>query len=148
MSKVYDLAKRFKKKYPLTVAWRIKAHCRIIDKHLFDDEKIKYVFLGQKNYGAFDFINTNVIVLTNKRLMLGTKRVMFGYFFTAITPDMFNDLTIKRGLVWGSVIIDTIKEVVTITNVSPRALSEIDKNVTSVMIEEKKKYGLNREKSK
>ena len=42
--------------------------------------------------------------------MVATKRLVFGYFLRVITPDMFNDLTIKQGILWGKVIIDTIKE--------------------------------------
>lgn len=140
MSETYEKAKSFKRKYPLTVAWRIKQHCKIIDKHLNNDEKVRYVFLGQKNNGALDFTNTNVIVLTNKRLMLATKRLLFGYFFTSITPDMFNDLSIKKNIIWGRVTIDTIKEEVSLSNISPEALPEIETNVVSYMMKQKKKF--------
>lgn len=140
MSETYKMAKAFKRKYPLTVAWRIKQHCKIIDKHLNHDEQVKYVFLGQKNNGALDFTNTNVVVLTNKRLMLATKRILFGYFFTSITPDMFNDLGIKKNIIWGRVVIDTIKEEVSLSNISPSALPEIETNVVDYMMRQKKKY--------
>lgn len=140
MSETYKMAKEFKRKYALTVAWRIKSHSKIIDKHLNSDEKVLYVFLGQKNNGALDFTNTNIVVLTNKRLMLATKRLLFGYFFTSITPDMFNDLTIKKNIIWGRVIIDTIKEKVSLSNISPSALPEIETNIVTYMMKEKKKY--------
>ena len=58
-----------------------------------------------------------------------------------ITPDMFNDLTIKEGIIWGKVIIDSVKEKVVLSNIDPKALSEIDDNITMTMIEEKKEYG-------
>ena len=140
MSETYKMAKEFKRKYSLTVAWRIKSHSKIIDKHLNSDEKVLYVFLGQKNNCALDFTNTNIVVLTNKRLMLATKRLLFGYFFTSITPDMFNDLTIKKNIIWGRVIIDTIKEKVSLSNISPSALPEIETNIVTYMMKEKKKY--------
>ena len=110
MSKTYELAKLFKRKYPLTVAWRIRSHSKVIDKHLNPGEEVLYVFMGQKNHSSFDFVNTNLVVLTSKRLIIATKRLIFGYFFTAITPDMFNDLAIIDGIIWGRVKIDTIKE--------------------------------------
>ena len=47
-----------------------------------------------------DFVNTNIIVLTDKRLIVATKRIVFGYFFRMITPDMFNDLTIEENLAY------------------------------------------------
>ena len=45
---IYDAAKKFKKKYRLTVAWRLKANCKIVEKHLNPGEIVKYVFVGQK----------------------------------------------------------------------------------------------------
>ena len=147
MGRVYELAREFKRKYPSTVAWRIKAHSKVIEKHLNPGEEVLYVFLGQKNKSSFDFTNTNVIALTNKRLLFATKRVMFGYFFTSVTPDMFNDLTVKQGMLWGRIIIDTVKEVIRLSNIDSNALPEIETHITEYMMEEKKKYGI-REKKK
>ena len=93
MVTVYEKAKEFKRKYPATVAFRIKAHSKIAQKFVGNDEEIKYVFVAQKNFKSYEFINTNVIVLTNKRLLVATKRLLFGYFYKAITPDLFNDIT-------------------------------------------------------
>ena len=142
----YELVRKFLKKYPFTIAWRIKQHCKIIDKHLNPDEKILYIFAGQKNDAMTEIFNTYVVALTDKRIMVGSKRVIFGYFFKSITPDMYNDLTIQKGLIFGRVVLDTIKEVITITNVDPKALSEIESNITDIMIEQKKKYAIERKK--
>lgn len=146
MGKVYDLAKDFKRKYPNTVAWRIKSHSKVIEKHLNPNEEVLYVFLGQKNRSSLDFTNTNIIVLTNKRLLFATKRVVFGYFLTSVTPDMFNDLTVRQGMIWGRIIIDTVKEEIKLSNIDRNALDDIETHITEYMMEEKKKYGL-REKS-
>ena len=143
----YELVHNFLKKYPFTIAWRVKHHCKIIDKHLNPGEQILYMFAGQKNDRAVDIFNTYVIALTDKRIMVATKRLVFGYFFKSITPDMYNDLTIHKGLLFGSVILDTIKEVITITNIDPKALSEIETNITEIMIEQKKKYALENKKN-
>ena len=105
------------------------------------------MFLGQKNKSSFDFTNTNVIALTNKRLLFATKRVMFGYFFTSVTPDMFNDLTVKQGMLWGRIVIDTVKEEIRLSNIDKNALPEVETHITEYMMEEKKKYGI-REKKK
>ncbi len=140
MSITYQMARNFKRKYPLTVAWRIKQHCKVIDRHINPDEKVLYVFLGQKNASSLDFVNTYVFALTDKRLIYATKRLVFGYFFYAITPDMFNDLTVKQGLIWGKIIIDSVKEEVLLSNISKNALDEIETKITQYMMEEKKKY--------
>ncbi len=140
MNNCYNLASKFMKKYPMTVAWRVKQHCKVIDKHLNPGEEILYVFAGQKNDRAVDLFNSCVIVLTNKRIMVATKRVLFGYFLTSITPDMYNDLTVSKRIFWGAVVIDTVKEVITITNIDYKALSEIETNITEIMIKNKKEY--------
>ena len=136
---IYEKAKEFKRKYPSTIAFRIKKHAKVASKFIGSDEEIKYVFLAQKNQNSFDFANTNIIVLTDKRLLVATKRLLFGYFFRMITPDMFNDLTLKQGIFWGRVIIDTIKEKVQLSNIDVNALPEIDDHVTMYMLEQKKK---------
>ena len=145
MNNSYSILKKFTKKYPMTIAWRTKSHCKIIDKHLNPDEKILYMFTGQKNENFVDILNTYVVVFTNKRIILATKRVVFGYFFKSITPDMYNDLTIHRGLIWGSIIIDTIKEVITISNIDVKALDEIETNITEIILKQKKELGVVRE---
>lgn len=138
---VYEKVKKFKQKYPMTVAWRLKSHCKIIDMHLNPGEIVKYAFAAQKNDSALDMITTNVVVLTNKRILVGQKRLLFGYSFTAITPDMFNDLKVTMGLIWGKVYIDTIKEFVTFSNIQKEALPEIETCITEYMMLEKRKYG-------
>ncbi|MEE3344185.1 MAG: PH domain-containing protein [Bacilli bacterium] len=140
MSKCYKMVKRFKEKYPTTIAFRLKQHCKIIDMHLNPGEEIIYAFAAQKNESALQIFNTNVIALTNKRIMIATKRVIWGYFFISITPDMFNDVTICRRVIWGDVSIDTIKEVVNLSNIDPKALPEIETIISEYMMEEKQKY--------
>lgn len=147
MSNVYEKVKEFKDKYPMTVAWRLKKHCKIVDLHLNPDEEIVYAFAAQKNDNPFDIITSSVIALTNKRIVIAQKRMVFGYFFKSITPDMFNDLTVKMGLVWGKVYIDTVKEFVCLSNIQREALPEIETAITSYMMEEKKKYGLREEEA-
>ena len=148
MNSCYGKVSEFMRKYPFTIAWRIRRHCEIIDKHLNVGEEILYAFAGQKNDHSGDIFNTYVVVFTNKRVMVGTKRVLFGYFFKSITPDMYNDLTIHRGLLFGRVVIDTIKEVITITNIDPKALEEIETNITEIMLKQKKEIGIEKKKEK
>lgn len=137
---IYEMLLHFRRKYPLTVVWRLKKHAKIASLHLNPDEKILYAFAGQKNDSPFEIFNTYIVVLTSKRILLATKRVIFGYFLVSITPDMFNDLTVNMGLIWGKIHIDTIKEVVHLSNLQREALPEIETVITEYMMEEKKKY--------
>lgn len=140
MGAVYEQALKFKRRHPFTIGWRLKKNAEIVERHLSPDERPIYTFVAQKNDNPFDIISTGVICLTNKRILIGRKRVIIGYFFDSITPDMFNDLKVKSGILWGKIYIDTIKEFVTLSNISKGALSEIETNISGYMMEAKKLY--------
>ncbi len=138
---VLSLVNEFKDKYPGGVYWfRLAKHSRVVEKHLNPDEEVLYAFIGQKNNSILDIFSTAVIALTNKRILIGQKRVLWGYFLNSITPDLFNDMQIYEGLLFGRVTIDTIKEKVILTNISKRALAEIETQISSFMMKEKQKY--------
>ena len=130
----------FKHKYSKTIAFRLRKHASVIEEHLNPGEKVLYVFCGQKNVSSLMIINSCIVVLTNKRIMIAQKRLFWGYFFTAITPDMYNDLKVTRNLIWSDVEIDTIKENVYISNLDPEAAVEVETRITDFMMSEKKKY--------
>lgn len=145
LKSAYELALIFKSKYHMSIAWRLKRNAKIVDKHLNPDESLLYVFTAQKNDHPLDFFSTAVIALTDKRLLIGRKRVVFGYFLDSITPDMFNDLKVLSGVIWGKIYIDTINELVTLSNIDKKALPEIETMITSYMMKEKQKIkGLNK----
>ena len=125
----------FKRKYPLTIGWRLKKHSRVLLEHLHDDEVIRYAFYAQKNKSSLDVTSSGIVAVTNKRLVIARDRVVFGYFFDSITADMFNDLKLRSGVIWGKVIIDTVSELVILSNISKSALPEIEEEVTSAMLE-------------
>jgi len=143
MKTIYEQLLDFKKKFPGTVSWRLKAHSKVVEKHLNPEEEVQFVFCAQKNHSSLDLFSTYVIAVTNKRLILAQKRVLFGYIFLSVTPDMFNDLRISSGIIWGKVHIDTVKEVVTLSNLAISALDEIETNITENMMLQKKNYSNN-----
>ena len=136
---VYEKLLEFKKKYKMGIAWRLKKNSIIIEKHLNPDEKVLYVFTAQKNDNPFDIFSTAVLALTDKRLLIGRKRVVFGYFLDSVTPEMFNDLKVLSGVIWGKIYIDTINEFITLSNIDKKALPEIETMITSYMMKEKQK---------
>ena len=143
MKDVYMEAKKFKEKFSKTLCFRMKAHASVVQLHLNPDEKLLYVFCGQKNRASSMFINSCVVALTNKRIIIGMKRLLWGYFFTAITPDMYNDLKVRKNLIWSDVEIDTVKENVYLSNIDPMGAVDIETTITGFMMEAKKKYGKN-----
>ena len=140
MNDTYLKLKEFKTKHPSTIAWRLKSHSKVIEKHLNPGEIVNFVFAAQKGFSSIDIFSTFVVVLTNKRILLAQKRVLWGYTYLSVTPDMFNDLTVFSGLIWGKVYIDTVKETIVLSNISKSALDEIETQVTEYMMTEKKKY--------
>lgn len=143
---VYEMVREFKNKYNMSVAWRLKRNSKVIQMHLNPDESLLYVFTAQKNNNPFDFFSTAVIALTDKRLLIGRKRVVFGYFLDSITPELFNDLKVLSGVIWGKIHIDTVKEFITLSNIDKQALPEIETMITSYMMKEKQKLNGLRDK--
>ena len=48
-NEIYRRVKEFKRKYPMTIAFRLRAHAKIASKFIGSEEEIKYVFVAQKN---------------------------------------------------------------------------------------------------
>ena len=142
MGKVYDQVMMFKAKYPGTITWwRLRKHAKVIEQHLNVDEEPLYSFAGQKNDDMLDIFSTSVLCLTNKRILIGQDHLLTGYTLNSITPDMFNDMQVYRGILFGKITIDTIKETVVFTNLDKKSLPEIETAISSNMMEQKIKYG-------
>ena len=137
--RTYKLVCRFKRKYPMTIANNLKKHSKVAASVIDKDEKVYYAFCGQKNDTHGMIFDTCVVVVTDKRLIIGQKRLLWGYQITTIKPEMFNDLKIHAGLIWGKVEIDTVKERTFISNLDKKSLDEIETNVNGIMLKNKKK---------
>lgn len=137
---VYQSCKKFIKKYPKTIAWRIKKHSSVVQEHINDDEVVLYSFAGQKNSNFLQPFFTTVVVFTNKRMLLGRKRYLGRYYYTSITPDMLNDFELRTNVLYGVVEIDTVKEHFTIGCLDKKSLSSIEDALSKYMVNEKLKY--------
>lgn len=140
MGKVYEKILEFNKKYSGGITWRIKKHAKVVEDYINPDEEVIYAFCAQKNEKFTEIFNTFAIVLTNKRILLGHKRIIWGSFLYSITPELYNDMKIYQGLIWGKMVIDTVKEEITLTNLPKSGLDEIETTISEFMMEEKKKY--------
>ena len=139
LEEIYKRANEFLKKYPLTIAWRIGQHSKVMAKHINPDEKIIYIFTGQKNESVFDIFSTCLVALTTQRILIVQKRVLPGYRLNSITPDLFNDFQVRKGFIFGKVTIDTAKELVSISDLDPKSLPEIETNLSEYLLHEKPK---------
>ena len=149
MGKVYDKLMEFKNKYLGGVTWfRLKQHCNIVEKHLNPNEDLVFVFAGQLDKDHFSFFNTGVVAITTERLIVAQNRLIVGYKFSSITPDLYNDLQVEAGLIWGLVTVDTVREQIYVSDLPKSGLSEIETQVTMAMQEAKKKYKKSGEEDK
>ena len=140
MESVYEMVKKFKKRHRGGVSWRIRKHAKVIENHINPGEKVLYAFPAQQNDSFFDIFATCIVALTTKRLIFAKKRVIWGYYFGSVTPDLYNDLQVYQGLIWGRVKIDTVKEEIVLSNLPKRSLNEIETNISEFMMKEKQKY--------
>ena len=140
MNDVYSQILSFKQKYHGGIAWRVKKHAKVIADYINPDEKLLYAFCAQKNAEFSEIFNTFAIAITNKRILLGHKRLIWGSFLYSITPELYNDMQVYQGLIWGKITIDTVKETVVLSNLPKKALDEIETTISEFMMEAKKKY--------
>ncbi len=129
MKTVMEHVMEYKKNNPGTVAWRLPKHASVVEKHLNENEKVIFAFAGQKNDKFYDIFTSCIVAVTNKRIIVAQKRVVWGYFLKSITPDMCNDIKVYRGLIWGKIKIDTLKELVIISNVSKHGVDDAETNL-------------------
>ena len=136
---VFNSCKDFLKKYPMTIAFRVRKHASVVQEHINSDEVVLFSFVGQKNSNALNPFYTTVVVFTNKRMLLGRKRFFGRYSYASITPDMLNDFEIYNYIFFGCVEIDTVKEHFTINCLNKKALPKIEDALSKYMIDEKLK---------
>ena len=142
----YDKLKLFLNKYPKGVTWfRLKKHCAIIDKHLNPGETIDFAIAGQLDNSHLSFFNTGVFVITSQRIIVAQNRLFIGYKLSSITPDLYNDMQVDCGFLWGTLCVDTVKEKIYISNLDKDCLPELETSITTFMHEAKKKLHYDKE---
>jgi hypothetical protein len=132
------MVSKFKNKYPRTIVFRLKKHAQVVENIIDKDEKVYYTFCGQRNDSSMLF-DSCVVALTSKRIIIGEKRLLFGYYLLTINTKLFNDLTINSNLLWGRIEIDTVKENVFISNIDKRAMDEIETMIHEIVLNNKKR---------
>lgn len=72
-NEIYSKVREFKRKYPMTIAWRLKAHSKLASRYIGEDEKVLYAFACQNNHFSYEIFMTYVVVLTSERIILAQK---------------------------------------------------------------------------
>ena len=63
MGLVYDQIREFKRKFKSTIAWRVKAHSKVIEKHLNPGEDVTFSFAAQGDKSSLEIFNFIKILL-------------------------------------------------------------------------------------
>lgn len=93
-----------------TKGWGVK-HFKLIEKSLHDDEEVFIAFMGLHNFTSVTKHDSNyAYAITNKRIIMAQKK-MIGENFKTVSLDYINDIEFNSGMVWGTLKIDTLKEV-------------------------------------
>lgn len=89
--------------------WGIK-HFKIIENALSKGETVLLPFIGLHNYvSATKHDNNFAFAVTNRRILIAQAKIM-GQTFQTISLDNVNDITLNKGMVFGILTVDTIKE--------------------------------------
>ena len=123
MGEICNRVLDFKKRFKGGVSFRVKKHAEVLEGYINPDEKVLYAFPAQKNESFKEVFNTFAVVLTY-----------------TVTPDMYNDMEIYKGLIWGKITIDTVKELIILSNLPKSSLDEIETVISNFMMEAKKMY--------
>ena len=85
-------------------------HFGIIEKNLSPDEDVLFAFIGIHNYISISKHDSNfAYVVTNKRIMLGQKKVI-GENFQSIALNKINDISFTSGIAYGVITVDAQTE--------------------------------------
>lgn len=89
--------------------WGTK-HFSLIEQALGNDEYAIMCFIGLHNYVSMTKHDSNfAYAITNKRIIMAQQKVI-GQNFQTVAIDNLNDVTMTTGAVFGTIVIDTIKE--------------------------------------
>lgn len=93
----------------MTANWRLK-HFKVVENQLKEDEEVLVAFIGLKNYESLSKHEQNwAYAITNKRIIIGQKGLI-GEKVDVISLRDLNDVSFKKGMIYGILTIDTIKE--------------------------------------
>lgn len=94
----------------MTAKWRMK-HFKVVEQQLKEDEEVLVCFIGLKNFVDIANHDDNwAYAITNKRIIMGQKGLI-GEKVVVVSLRDLNDVSFKKGVFFGVLTIDTIKEV-------------------------------------
>ncbi|APH18878.1 PH domain-containing protein [Clostridium botulinum] len=94
--------------------WGVK-HFKIIEDNLMGDEKVYMTFIGMhKSVYSNEDGGYFAYAITNRRIMLSQKSAVAGETFKSVSLENINDITFESGVLFSTITIDTIREILKI----------------------------------
>ncbi|KQL52679.1 hypothetical protein AN964_03500 [Heyndrickxia shackletonii] len=113
--------------------WGVK-HFSVIESKLMKDEKVLMTFIGLHNYvSTTKHDNNYAYAITNKRILFAQKTIT-GEKFKAVNFDHLNDISFKKGMVFGVLTIDTLNEIFNVA-LDKYSAEAINNNIHQVLDE-------------
>ena len=117
----------------MTAKWRLK-HFKVVEQQLKDDEDVLVCFIGLKNFVDIAHHEDNwAYAITNKRIIMGQKGLI-GEKVVVVSLRDLNDVSFKKGVVFGVLTIDTIKEVFNV-GLDKNSATSIHELVTNALMD-------------
>lgn len=116
-------------------------HFGIIEKNLSSDENILMTFIGIHNYHSTTKHDNNfAYAITNKRILMAQKKIV-GEVFQVVLMDNLNDITLRTGMVFGIIEIDTFKEKFNVA-IAKQEAENINKKIHEIIYSAKNKASI------
>lgn len=117
-------------------AWTIK-HFSVVEKQLLPNEEVKSCFMGRHNFISLTKNeNFYAYAITDTRIIIAQKKIV-GENVIIVSLKNLNDVTLKTGLMWGTLKFDTIKETFNV-GVPSNTARRIHDMVSNALFESKK----------
>lgn len=127
MGRVYEKLMLFKNRYPHTLTSRLYAHATVAENSLADKEEVLYASCG------FDeLFRTIIFVVTDKRVLVARKKLVYGYYCTSIDKEKICQINTSKGMFLTNVSIRTLTETFGSVNLfDDEAADDIKRSIAS-----------------
>lgn len=123
-----------------TIKSSTRKHFEVLENQLQNDEHAIITFVGLHEQKDTDLQGNFAYAITNKRLIMSQKGAFGRDKTKTILLENLNDVTVKNGLVWRTIEIDTIKDHFSIKN-NTNVNKDLGNQVQEVIFSLKKHNG-------
>lgn len=102
---IYEKVMEFKNKFSGVPATRLERHAEVAMKSLAEGENVLHVYCGLD-----EFYRTQIVVVTDRRVIVARKKLLFGSRISSIDRDKVCNIHNRRSLLWNDIFFNTLTE--------------------------------------